>query len=177
MNLNFKVVRNTLFLLLLSAIVFSCEDQSSKKRPIDPKKLQEELIKANKRMLRTEDAGINEYLKSHPGFKSTGSGLRYKIIEEGLGDKIVKGERVYLDYQIMGLDSTVYHSSEKDGVKVFKVGSGNVASGLEEAILLLKPKSEAILILPSHLGHGLVGESEIPAKTTLIYHVKVIDIK
>ena len=67
---------------------------------------------------------------------------------------------------------------ENDGDKVFLVSRGGVESGLEEAVLKLKKNSEAILILPSHLAHGLTGDgNRIQAKAILVYRIKVIDIK
>jgi FKBP-type peptidyl-prolyl cis-trans isomerase len=49
---------------------------------------------------------------------------------------------------------------------------------LEEAVLKLKNNSEAILILPSHLAHGLLGDgNKITPKAILVYKIKVIDIK
>ena len=56
------------------------------------------------------------------------------------------------------------------------MGIGGVESGLEEAILKLRKNSVAVLILPSHLAHGLLGDSNrIPPKAALVYKIKVID--
>ena len=58
------------------------------------------------------------------------------------------------------------------------VGRGGVESGLEEAVLKLRKNSSAILILPPHLAHGLIGDgNKIPPKAILVYKIKVIDIK
>jgi len=110
--------------------------------------------------------------------KETGSGLRYHIYEKGTGEKVVSGKTAVLNYTLRLLTGDVIYSSEKDGQKIFRVGRGNVESGLEEAILLMRVGDKAILILPAHLGYGLLGDSnKIPPKCTLVYDVELADLK
>ena len=74
------------------------------------------------------------------------------------------------------MDGELLYSSDKDGLKVFLVGRGGVESGLEEAVLHLHKNDKAIVIIPSHLAHGLAGDGKrIPARSTLVYTLKIID--
>ena len=97
---------------------------------------------------------------------------------EGDGDLIERGDIVTLEYEVDLITGDRVYSSKEDGNKTFVVGRGGVESGLEEAILKLRNNSVAVLILPSHLAHGLLGDGErIPPKSPIVYYVKVIDVK
>jgi len=53
-----------------------------------------------------------------------------------------------------------------------------VISGLEEGILYLSEGDKAKIIIPSHLGYGLLGDLDknIPPKATLIYDIELKSI-
>lgn len=173
-----------LLLIFLSIFVFiamySCENKSKiNSQIIDKKIIKESLIEYNIEFLAKESELIDEYVKQN-GYDvvRTGTGLRYQIINAGEGDFIKKGDIITLQYDIRLLNGEIIYSSENDGFKTFVVGRGGVESGLEEAVLNLKKYSEAILILPSHLAHGFVGDGKrISHRDVLVYNVKVIDIK
>ena len=106
----------------------------------------------------------------------TGTGLRYQIVSQGDGDLIREGNVVTLEYEVRLLNGDLIYSSQNDGRKTFLVGRGGVESGLEEAILKLRKNSTAILILPAHLAHGLIGDgNKVPPRATLVYRLKVVD--
>lgn len=160
----------------------SCDDISSKNdqsQLIEKKELQETLIDANVEFLAQESNAIDNYVTNNNlDVIKTGTGLRYKIFRSGDGDFIKKGDLITIDYKIESLKGDLIYSSANDGFKSFVVGRGGVESGLEEAVLKMKKNSEAILILPSHLAHGLVGDgNRIPQRAVLVYKIKVIDIK
>jgi len=90
--------------------------------------------------------------KLSQGFKTTESGLRYKIEKEGEGAKPEKGQTVAVHYKGMLTDGSVFDSSYKRNQPLeFKVGAGQVISGWDEGVLLLKTGSQARLVIPSHL--------------------------
>jgi len=61
---------------------------------------------------------------------------------------------------------------------VFEVGHGGVENGLEEGILMMKNKEKYRFIMPPHKAHGLLGDlNKIPARSTIIYYVEVLDIQ
>jgi FKBP-type peptidyl-prolyl cis-trans isomerase len=110
--------------------------------------------------------------------KTTETGLWYRIKKEGTGEKATKGRIITLEYKVSLLDGTVCYTSEKDGLKVFEIGHGGVESGLEEAVLMLNKGAEAVFILPPYLAHGLLGdENKIPARSSIVYEVKVLSIE
>ena len=146
---------------------------------IDNKELKISLEELNRRMIQYEADLIEDYVvKKNLNVAKTGTGLRYQIIKDGEGELIKKGDIVTLEYELRLLSDELLYSSDNDGNKVFYVSRGGVESGLEEAVLKLKKNSEAILILPSHLAYGLIGDgNRIQSKAILVYRIKVIDIK
>ena len=106
----------------------------------------------------------------------TGTGLRYQIIRQGDGKQIANGDVVSLDYELQSLKGEQIYSSDKEGVKTFKVGEGGVESGLNEAMAYLHYGDVAKLIIPFHLAYGLHGDdNRIPEYATLVYTIKVIE--
>jgi len=75
------------------------------------------------------------------------------------------------------LDGTkCYNTDEKP--EFFTVGKDYVESGLHEGIQFMSIGDKAIIIIPSHLGHGLAGDlKKIPFKSTIVYDIEFLDIK
>lgn len=167
--------------MIIALLFFSCDNVKNKKenQHIDDKQLELSLEEMNCKMLQYESELIDNYIeKNNLKVIKTGTGLRYQIFNEGDGNLIKKGDVVTLEYELSLLSGELLYSSENDGNKVFLVSRGGVETGLEEAVLKLKNNSEAILILPSHLAHGLLGDgNKIPPKAIIVYKIKVIDIK
>ena len=176
-----KLINISVFIIIIF-FFSSCNSGKNKKevnQVVDEKELSLSLEELNRRMIQYESDLINEYVeKNSLNVIKTGTGLRYQILNEGEGELIKKGDIVSLEYELSLLSGELLYSSDNDGNKVFLVSRGGVESGLEEAVLKLRKNSEAILILPSHLAHGLIGDgNRIPPKAILVYSIKVIDIK
>ena len=173
---------NISILIIILFFILSCDlDKNNKpvNHVVDDKELRLSLEEMNRKMIQYESNLINDYIeKNDLNVIMTGTGLRYQILNEGEGELIKKGDIVTLQYELGLLSGELLYSSDNDGNKVFHVSRGGVESGLEEAVLKLRKNSEAILILPSHLAHGLIGDgNRIPPKAILVYSIKVIDIK
>lgn len=165
-----------LILLLLLAL---CACQETPKRPVEiPKQeMKKSMETANRYLLNEEQEEIEGYVKRH-GLEmvQTGTGLRYQILRQGAGKQIEKGDVVSLEYQLHSLKGELIYSSEKDGIKTFKVGDGNVESGLDEAMTYLHYGDVAKLIIPYHLAFGLHGDDDqILEYATLVYTIKIIE--
>lgn len=164
------------FLMLLVA---SCDTtpQKSEKQNVDG--LKESMEKANRYLVNDEETDIEDYIARHGlDVVATGTGLRYVILKQGSERQIKDGDVVAIEYELRSIAGDVIYSSKNEGNKVFKVGEGFVESGLEESMHYLHYQDVAIVIIPSHLGYGLHGdENKIPAYSTLIYTIKIIDIQ
>jgi len=172
MQKRFFIFIFALLLLGLSGCMNNTGQQNKKQRkPLT----QKELIDLNRRLMRNEKKQINAFIRSHHWkMKETGTGLRYVILQHGKGEKARTGEWVTIRYSVQLFDGEEVYS----GIKTFKIGFGNVESGLEEGILLLKQGDVARFILPSHLAYGLSGDgNKIPPHVPIIYHVEVLKLK
>ena len=171
-----KYCKYLILLLLLS--VFSCEEKPKKQQnPVSKSEMKSSMETANRYLLNEEEEDIANYIKRHGlEMTTTGTGLRYQIIKQGSEKRIEKGERVVLEYELSSIAGDLLYSSEKDGVKTFVVGEGEVESGLDEAMTCLHWGDVAKLIIPSHLAYGLHGDDDrIPAYATLVYTIKIKD--
>ncbi len=170
-------------ILLFFVVWISCNSEHRENRRTNDNHKQENsekaLEKANRYLVRTEREDIDNYIRRHGlEMKETGTGLRYFIYQKGTGAKAEKGKTAVLNYKLRLLTGDVIYSSEEDGQKIFKIGRGNVESGLEEAILLMHVGDKAILILPAHLAYGLLGDNnKIPPRCTLVYDIELVEIK
>ena len=160
--------------------VASCsQPDTSDYKTIDSNQIKEDLIEANKSIVKTEDQHIEDFIQRR-GWKmqTTGTGLRYMITEQGNGRPAAKGLVAVLEYKTRLITGDIIDSSDTDGLKEFEIGRGGVESGLEEAVLMMKVGDKGNFILPSHLAWGLTGDGNlIPSKSTLIYELKLIDLK
>lgn len=113
------------------------------------------------------------------GFDKSESGLRYKIIQKGDGDKAEKGKNVSVHYKGSLPDGTVFDSSYKRNSPIdFPLGMGNVIAGWDEGIALLQVGDKARFVIPPHLGYGAQGAGGvIPPNATLVFDVELMDVK
>ncbi|WP_397446154.1 peptidylprolyl isomerase [Polaribacter sp. R77954] len=113
------------------------------------------------------------------GYDETKSGLRYKVLQKGDGKQATKGAKVSVHYKGQLLDGTVFDSSYKRKQPIdFNVGVGQVISGWDEGIQLLKVGDKARFVIPSNLAYGSAGAGGvIPPNATLIFDVELMDVK
>jgi len=179
----FQALYYALFLgMLVSLFVLSfCSDRKSENRTkaIDPNALKEPLIEANKELVKSEEEQINDYIRRYNWkMNTTESGLRYLVYKQGSGEFATNNMIAKVNYSVELLNGELCYSSEEDGPKEFVIGSGQVESGLNEAILLLKVGDRAKIIIPSHLAFGLAGDKDkIPIRASLIYDIELLDLK
>ena len=165
-------------ILLLLVSVFSCEEKPQEPTiPVSKNEMKNSMETANRYLVNEEEEDIENYMKRHGlDMVSTGTGLRYQILKRNSDVRIEKGEEVTLEYELHSVAGDLLYSSEKDGLKSFVVGNGEVESGLDEAMTYLHRGDIAKLIIPNHLAYGLHGdEDRIPEYATLVYTIKVLE--
>lgn len=166
-------------MFFISCIQVSCNQGEKTQSGQSEKNIKEPLIKINKKLVKSEDERIQEFLDRYGwNMSQTGSGLRYLVYHKGNGKAATIDKIAVMNFSVTLLNGDTLYTSRDDGPKEFQIGKGGVESGLEEGILLLKEGDRAKFIIPSHLAFGLVGDGEkIPAKATLVYDVELIHIK
>jgi peptidyl-prolyl cis-trans isomerase A (cyclophilin A) len=120
-----------------------------------------------------------ELEKLAAGFIKTESGLRYQMLQKGKGTKAEKGKTVSVHYKGQLADGTVFDSSYKRNQPIdFALGVGQVISGWDEGIQLLKVGDKARFVIPGDLAYGSAGAGGvIPPDATLVFDVELIDVK
>lgn len=168
-----------IFVLLTFFLFFSCAEKPKEKPQTSDSQLKESLEKANRYLANEEEEDIQNYIARHQlNMTSTGTGMRYQVLQAGDGDLIRPGQTVTMEFVLNNIMGDVVYSSEKEGVKTLVVGCGDVVSGLDEAMRYLHGGDVAKVIVPSHLGFGLLGDQkDIPARSPLIYTVKIIKVE
>ncbi|MES2593204.1 MAG: FKBP-type peptidyl-prolyl cis-trans isomerase [Bacteroidota bacterium] len=114
---------------------------------------------------------------NNPKTMKTASGLEYTITEKGNGKKPANGDKVIVHYTGKLTNDTVFDSSVKRGSPFsFKLGAGQVIKGWDEAFLLLQVGDKATIKFGPELGYGERGTGPIPANSTLIFDVELLDV-
>ena len=169
----------TLVFTSFALFFVACANDVPEKETIDYAAIEEQMLKINSQMVTLEDEGIKKFIDSRGWeMQETGTGLRWMFIENGNGEKVQTGQLASLEYKVYLLSGQLIYSSERRGIKSFKIGHGGVESGLEEGILFLKLGDKARFILPSHLAYGLQGDGQsIPQKASLLYEIELIELK
>jgi FKBP-type peptidyl-prolyl cis-trans isomerase len=164
---------------MISLLLAGCVENTPEEKKLNLKDYKEPLMEANRHVVRTESQHITDLISRYKwDMQESGSGLRYMIYKDEEGPHAEKGQTAVIEYTVKLITGDLVYSSDVDGTKTFIIGKGEVVSGLEEGILLLNVGDEAKFIIPSHLAFGLVGDGNlIPPKATLIYDVKLLELK
>ena len=167
-----------IFYSILTILIFSCSGDERNHPPIDPKKLEEQLIEANKIATTIESTQIDAYVERKKlDVVKTPTGLRYQIYEDKEGETIKNNQKAVVKYTVSLLNGTECYST-KDEVEEFVVGKDYVESGLHEGIKYMSVGDKAIIIIPSHLAHGLAGDlKKIPLRSTIVYDIELVAIR
>jgi peptidylprolyl isomerase len=114
-----------------------------------------------------------------PGYTKTASGLQYMDLKVGTGMVPQKGQTCVVHYHGTLLDGTVFDSSVDRGEPFeFPVGIGRVIKGWDEGVISMKVGGKRKLYIPADLAYGSTARGEkIPANSTLIFEVELLNIK
>jgi len=127
---------------------------------------------------KNEEEGIKflaENLKDEE-VTETASGLQYKILKQGTGEKPSLSDKVKCHYEGTLIDGTVFDSSiKRNEPAVFPVNG--VIKGWIEALQMMETGSKWRLFIPSDLAYGKSGAgSDIGPNSTLIFDVELLEI-
>ncbi|MCK8515881.1 FKBP-type peptidyl-prolyl cis-trans isomerase [Methylonatrum kenyense] len=122
-----------------------------------------------------QQAYIEAYIAD--GGEVTDSGLAYRILEEGEGDKPGSRDTVEVHYEGRLTNGDVFDSSHQRG-ETATFPLNRVIAGWTEGLQLIAPGGRIELVIPAELGYGERGSPPtIPGGATLIFEVELIDVK
>lgn len=122
-----------------------------------------------------KETEINVSDESAPGFSTTPSGLKYRIVREGSGKKPSPQDNVTVHYRGTLEDGSEFDSSYKRG-KTTSFPLGGVIPGWTEGLQLVSEGGEIELIIPPDLAYGNKQLPGIPAGSTLHFKVELFKV-
>ena len=166
-----------MWLLLICFALFSCTEEQVVEKPKKEWSI-EHSIDFNQELHEREELAIEIYLAHHNGLKmtKTGSGIRYQFAQnnKGSGDIAKTGDLVKVNMKIELLDGRICYETDSIPDR-FVLGLSDDESGLHEVLQLMKPGDNSKVIIPSYLGHGLLGDSKrIPPQSILLIDVELL---
>ncbi|MCX7768462.1 MAG: FKBP-type peptidyl-prolyl cis-trans isomerase [Flavobacteriales bacterium] len=174
-------------LVLGLVIILSWTCRPQRPEPVTPpsgnssfsQSLRQELERENRRISETENEDIENYIRRRGWpFFSTGTGLRLAVYEKGQGRRPASGDIVWVQYSVSLLNGQECYRSEPGKVESFTVDFDMVESGLHEAMKYLREGDRAIVIIPSHLAFGLLGDlDKIPPFSTIVYDIYLSEVE
>ena len=118
--------------------------------------------------------------KTKEGVITTPSGLQYKVIKEGSGNKPSPTSKVTVHYHGTTPNGTVFDSSVERGEKI-SFGLNQVIPGWTEGLQLMSVGSKYQFFIPSQLAYGSRppqgGNGPIKAHMPLIFEVELFGIE
>jgi FKBP-type peptidyl-prolyl cis-trans isomerase len=112
--------------------------------------------------------------------RQTPSGLRFMIYNNGpQQNPLAKdGKEAMVALNVSLLDGTICYQTKPNEIERIKIAHSEKESGIHEALQMLRVGDRAKLILPSHLGHGLLGDRmKIPPQSILYIDIQLIELQ
>lgn len=176
--------------------------ESFKKDSIDQKEimllnqqLQVEMTKANEKMVAKREADLQrqrqeaeaaaapnikagkEYVeaqkKADPAIKTLESGVSYKVVKEGAGQKPGKSDNVNVIYTGKHINGEVFDSSNGEP-RQFNVRG--VVPGFGEILQLMAPGEKVVAYIPADQAYGNTGSGQIKPGETLVFEIELVDV-
>jgi FKBP-type peptidyl-prolyl cis-trans isomerase FklB len=116
--------------------------------------------------------------KGKEGVVTLPSGLQYKVLKEGTGEKPEKDEKVVCNYRSMLINGTEFDSSAKHGGGPATFSLRSTVTGLQEALTMMPVGSKWLIFVPPQFAYGAKGSGQlIPPNATVIFEVELLAAK
>ncbi len=110
------------------------------------------------------------------GVKTSSTGLVYKVEKEGTGDAPKDSDTVVVNYKGTLIDGKEFDNSYTRGEPLsFRLDG--VIPGWTEGLKNIKKGGKIKMVIPPDLAYGKTGVPGIPANSTLVFDVELLDIK
>lgn len=123
---------------------------------------------------KTFEDQINKYLvKNKIVCRKSKSGLFFKVLNEGVGNKIQYTDSVSFCYTGKLLNGTIFDNQKKPITFAVK----DLIAGWKEIILNSKPGAKVFLVTPPYLAYGDNDLDDIPPNSILIFNMEIKNVK
>jgi len=140
------------------------------------KQAEEQQMALNESNLAAGEAFRSEYA-AQDGANSTESGLLYRIVQEGSGDKPAADSTVTVHYRGTLIDGVEFDSSYSRGEPT-SFGLGSIIPGWNEILQMMPAGSKWEVVIPPHLAYGVGGAPPaIPPQATLVFEIELISFE
>ncbi|KAK6348622.1 peptidylprolyl isomerase fpr4 [Orbilia javanica] len=107
----------------------------------------------------------------------TVDGVKIEDHKIGSGPEVRKGQKVSMRYIGKLTDGKMFDSNKKGKPFTFNLGKGDVIKGWDIGIAGMKVGGERKLVIPPNLAYGNKTLPGIPKNSTLVFEVKLLEIK
>ena len=119
-----------------------------------------------------------------PTTPSVGAPYSQTDLRVGTGTEAVAGKALSVNYTGWLYDSTKtdqkglqFDSSAGGTPLTFTLGAGQVIQGFDQGMAGMKVGGARRLVIPSSLGYGAVRNGSIPAFSTMVFDVELVDVQ
>lgn len=170
---------NKIIAFIILSFAFSCEEELNHQDLTEsPQSTRLSLEEMNRYQAKQEKLKINAWIDKRPvSYKSTGTGLRYHIVEkQNDTTNIASGMRVRVNLSVFLLDDKEIYNTKATGHYDFSISYDLAESGLHEACTYMNIGDSMSIIMPSHLAHGNFGDfKSIPPFSPIRMEVRMIN--
>ncbi len=177
----------------ISTVLRGVQDGYSQKKPTySPQEMQRVIVAMQQQMLATARAAYVKLAaanlqknrqffarnKTQRGVITLPSGVQYKVLEDGQGDKSpTQDSEVTLQYRGAFLDGTVFDNTYDRGQPVqFPVNQ--MIRGWQQVIMRMHPGDHWQVFIPPEMAYGDRGQPpRIGPNETLVFDIRLIDFK
>ncbi len=139
---------------------------------------QEQAVRAeSERLYRQKNEQWLKDNKGKEGVQTTASGLQYKVITMGTGERPTADDNVEVKYEGRFIDGKVFDSSYERTPQTNVFRANQVIKGWTEGLQLMPVGSKFEFYIPQELGYGTRPTGPIKPYSTLVFTVELVGIK
>ncbi|MDF1571266.1 MAG: FKBP-type peptidyl-prolyl cis-trans isomerase [Bacteroidales bacterium] len=167
------------FLLAALFILASCKPPVQERPEVPGATVNRSLIETNQYIRERHREHIMAFAdRAGWDMTETSTGLWYEMLDRGSGPAVEKDKLVVYTYQTRLLNGNVCYAAGRKEPKKIISGKGNIESGLEEGLRLMREGGKARFLVPPYLAHGNFGDGQcIPGSAVLLITAEVLEVK
>lgn len=111
--------------------------------------------------------------------QTTSNNVKYLILHEGNGIKPAGSDMIEVNYVGALTNEFIFDASFPKGQPyVYRINTGQVIKGWDDALANFKEGTEAIIIVPAEMGYGATGsQPNIPPNAELVFYVNLFKVR